>query len=80
MSIEQTEQIEQSQEKPKQRLLSIDALRGFDMLWLLGAEHIFAAIFTLTGLSIFSVAAQQLLHTPWHGFSFYDLIFPLFIF
>jgi len=64
----------------KQRLLSIDALRGFDMIWILGAEGIFAALFTLTGISFFNIAAQQMLHTPWHGFSAYDLIFPLFIF
>jgi predicted acyltransferase len=64
----------------KQRLLSIDALRGFDMVWILGAEGVFAALFTLTGITFFNVAAQQMLHTPWHGFTAYDLIFPLFIF
>jgi len=64
----------------KQRLLSIDALRGFDMIWILGAEGIFAALFTLTGFAFFNSAAQQMLHTPWHGFTAYDLIFPLFIF
>ena len=64
----------------KQRLLSIDALRGFDMIWILGAEGIFAALFALTGFTLFNSAAQQMLHTPWHGFTAYDLIFPLFIF
>ena len=64
----------------KQRLLSIDALRGFDMIWILGAEGLFASLFTLTGITFFSLAAQQMLHTPWHGFTAYDLIFPLFIF
>ncbi len=64
----------------KQRLLSIDALRGFDMIWILGAEGLFAALFTLTGFAFFTTAAQQMLHTPWHGFTAYDLIFPLFIF
>ncbi|MCJ8318964.1 MAG: DUF5009 domain-containing protein [Colwellia sp.] len=64
----------------KQRLLSIDALRGFDMIWILGAEGIFAALFTLTGINFFSHAAGQMLHSPWHGFTAYDLIFPLFIF
>lgn len=65
--------------KPK-RLLSIDALRGFDMFWILGAEGLFAALFVLTGISFFDRAAAQMLHTPWHGFTLYDLIFPLFIF
>ena len=62
------------------RLLSIDALRGFDMFWILGAEGLFAALFTLTGWSFFQVAAKQMLHSQWHGFTAYDLIFPLFIF
>jgi hypothetical protein len=35
----------------KQRLLSIDALRGMDMFWIIGGEGLFAALFTLTGLS-----------------------------
>ncbi len=64
----------------KKRLLSIDALRGFDMFWILGAEHLFSALFIISGLSIFNVAAAQMLHSQWHGFTAYDLIFPLFIF
>lgn len=66
--------------KPKQRLLSIDALRGFDMIWILGAEGIFAALFLLTGWSVFSASAEQMKHTLWHGITAYDIIFPLFIF
>ncbi|WNC71634.1 DUF5009 domain-containing protein [Thalassotalea psychrophila] len=64
--------------KPK-RLLSIDALRGFDMFWILGAEGLFSALFVITGLSFFNLAANEMLHSTWHGFTFYDLIFPLFI-
>ncbi len=64
----------------KPRLLSIDALRGFDMFWILGAEGLFTALFLLTGWSVFNVAAKQMLHSQWHGFTAYDLIFPLFIF
>ena len=64
----------------KQRLLSIDALRGFDMIWILGAEKIFAGLFILTGLSIFELFDQQMKHTAWHGITAYDIIFPLFIF
>ncbi|QBY04962.1 DUF5009 domain-containing protein [Thalassotalea sp. HSM 43] len=68
------------QPQAKQRLLSIDALRGFDMFWILGAEGLFAALFTLTGIGFFKLAAAEMLHSQWHGFTFYDLIFPLFIF
>ena len=64
----------------KARLLSIDALRGFDMIWILGAEGLFAALFLLTGWSVFSVLAEQMLHSQWHGITAYDIIFPLFIF
>ncbi|WP_448213626.1 transmembrane glucosamine N-acetyltransferase NagX [Colwellia sp. MEBiC06753] len=64
----------------KKRLLSVDALRGFDMFWIMGAEGIFSALFLITGFSIFQVFDQQMKHAVWHGFTAYDLIFPLFIF
>jgi predicted acyltransferase len=67
-------------EPKKKRLLSIDALRGFDMFWILGAESLFAALFIVTGWPILAVFADQMQHTAWHGFRAYDLIFPLFIF
>ena len=73
-------QEQSTSKKTKQRLLSIDALRGFDMIWILGAEGIFAALFLLTGWSVFSVLADQMKHTLWHGITAYDVIFPLFIF
>ncbi len=66
--------------QPKQRLLSIDALRGMDMFWIIGGEGLFAALFVLTGGSFFNTLASQMEHSHWHGFTFYDLIFPLFIF
>jgi predicted acyltransferase len=64
----------------KKRLLSIDALRGFDMFWILGAESLFAALFIVTGWPILAIFSEQMEHSLWHGFRTYDLIFPLFIF
>ena len=64
----------------KQRLASVDALRGFDMFWIIGGEALFLPLFALTGWTIFQFGHGQMQHTQWHGFSFYDLIFPLFIF
>ena len=64
----------------KQRLASVDALRGFDMFWIIGGEALFLPLLTLTGWSIFAFGDQQMHHSSWHGFRFYDLIFPLFIF
>ena len=64
----------------KPRLPALDALRGFDMFWLIGGELLPAALFAWTGWSVFNLVAQQFEHSAWHGFTFYDLIFPLFIF
>ncbi|WP_214659122.1 acyltransferase family protein [Candidatus Formimonas warabiya] len=63
----------------KNRLVSLDALRGFDMFWIVGARAIAGGMASLN-LPGASVVAGQLSHTKWNGFSFYDLIFPLFIF
>ena len=62
------------------RVVSIDALRGFDMFWITGGDTIFPALFTLIGTPFFLGLARQLEHSEWHGFTFYDLIFPLFMF
>lgn len=64
----------------KPRLMSLDALRGFDMFWILGGEKLFIALFALTGWSFWQLADAEMHHSEWHGFTFYDLIFPLFIF
>jgi predicted acyltransferase len=71
----------ENQIKPAvKRLQSLDALRGFDMFWIMGGEGIFVGLASLTGWPIFQWWAQQLDHVPWHGFQFYDMIFPLFLF
>lgn len=62
------------------RLVSLDALRGFDMFWIMGGEGIAAAAAKLTGWSWLVWLASQLEHPEWNGFTFYDLIFPLFLF
>ncbi|SFD04022.1 transmembrane glucosamine N-acetyltransferase NagX [Pseudoalteromonas denitrificans] len=79
MTKEQTKSNE-NKNTTKKRLASLDALRGIDMFWILGGEKIFAALFILTGWAGWQVAEMQTLHSQWHGFTFYDLIFPLFIF
>lgn len=63
-----------------QRLMSLDALRGFDMFWIIGAESIVYALHQLTPNKATTLLADQLEHVPWQGFHFYDLIFPLFVF
>ena len=63
-----------------QRLYSLDALRGFDMFWIMGGEEIFHSLSTITGSPVMNAISEQLTHPDWHGFHFYDLIFPLFLF
>ena len=63
------------------RLLSLDALRGFDMFCILGGEQIIVAL--ARGApegSWLRALRQQFTHAEWAGFRFYDLIFPLFLF
>lgn len=62
------------------RLVSLDALRGFDMFWIMSGEHIIHALAKATGWFPFVWMSNQLYHTVWDGFTFYDMIFPLFIF
>jgi len=63
-----------------QRLYSLDALRGFDMFWIMGADAIFHSLAKVTNLPFFNVLSTQMHHPAWNGFAFYDLIFPLFLF
>jgi len=62
------------------RLLSLDALRGFDMMWIISGEIVIHALEKASGDPISVWMSNQLHHTPWNGFTFYDMIFPLFIF
>jgi predicted acyltransferase len=64
----------------KDRLLSLDALRGFDMLWIAGGEYFIVSLAALTGWPFLQWAAGQMKHVAWEGFHFYDMIFPLFLF
>src|SRR6202012_5451767 len=62
------------------RLMSLDALRGFDMFWILGADSLVYALHEMSPNGLTNFFATQLDHAPWQGFHFYDLIFPMFVF
>ncbi len=64
----------------KERIASIDALRGFDMFWIIGAEGLVHGLKQLDASPVVRVLSEQLEHAAWEGFHFYDLIFPLFVF
>ena len=65
---------------PTSRLASLDALRGFDMMWIMGADALGSALSHLHGGEVSRFAATQLEHVTWSGIRFYDTIFPLFVF
>ena len=68
------------------RIVSVDALRGFSVFWIIGGD---GAVLALDRMlkdkgeplsSISGFLARQMSHVPWEGFSFYDFVFPLFLF
>ena len=64
----------------KPRLNSLDTLRGFDMLWIIGGGELLRALSKSTGWDWVNILANQMHHVQWEGFHFEDLIFPLFMF
>ncbi len=66
--------------KAKERLYSLDTLRGFDMFWIIGGGSLLGALAKATEWGWVEVLAKQMHHVPWEGFRFEDLIFPLFMF
>jgi predicted acyltransferase len=66
--------------KKPARLQSLDALRGFDMFWIMSGEIVVHKLAAATKSPATNWMSHQLSHSTWNGFTFYDLIFPLFIF
>lgn len=62
------------------RLRSIDALRGFDMLWIVGLAELFHQLAKVIDAGWLRALNVQLEHVEWEGLRAYDLIFPLFMF
>jgi predicted acyltransferase len=63
------------------RLMSLDALRGFDMFWIAGGETILNALARGLQSEWFNQhVIPQTRHVPWEGFTAWDLIMPLFLF
>jgi predicted acyltransferase len=62
------------------RFVSVDALRGFDMIWILGGEEVVHSLARLFPNRVTQFLSYEFDHAPWEGFHVYDLIFPLFVF
>ncbi|HTB84569.1 MAG TPA: DUF5009 domain-containing protein [Candidatus Sulfotelmatobacter sp.] len=65
---------------PDRRLMSVDALRGFDMFWIIGGDSIVYALNQMSQTPPVAFLDHQLQHCEWAGFHAYDLIYPLFVF
>jgi len=62
------------------RLHSLDALRGFDMFWIIGGASLVHALSAYFDWPFLHTLDDQFHHVEWDGFTFYDMIFPLFLF
>jgi len=62
------------------RYASVDVLRGFDMFWLVGGAGFFLGIGRVLGPNVYKFIDTQLDHSDWVGCTWYDTIFPLFLF
>jgi predicted acyltransferase len=61
-------------------LLSLEALGGFDMFWIIGGSAVLRGVAKALPSRIADSCAAQLLPVPWQGLHFYDVIWPLFLF
>ena len=65
---------------PAGRVMSVDALRGFDMFWIIGGSGILSGLCAMTGNPFAGAVARQLQHPKFLGFTALDMVFPLFLF
>ena len=71
--------IESKIETAPERLASLDAFRGFVMLWIIGGEGLMAGLAALGHNKIIQAIVYELNHSPWQGLRFYDCIWPSFM-
>lgn len=64
----------------KERVISVDALRGFDMFWIIGGDIGFQALDKVFHNKLSGFIKVQFDHVEWLGFHFEDIIMPLFLF
>lgn len=62
------------------RLESLDALRGFDMLFIMGFATFVVKVCVAFGFAPDFWLVRQMQHPDWLGLTHHDTIFPLFIF
>jgi len=63
-----------------ERMMCVDAMRGFDMFWIVGADDVVRALAANSHNRFMQALGMQFEHVDWAGCHFYDLIFPIFLF
>ncbi len=72
--------VSESTKTSQKRILSVDALRGFVMFWIIGGGALVIGIVELFVDPLPEWFVYHTDHTEWIGFSAWDLIMPLFLF
>lgn len=67
-------------ELQNERLMSLDALRGFNMFLIIGGGAMIRSFCDININSFTQAIAKQTYHVAWEGFAFWDIIMPLFLF
>jgi predicted acyltransferase len=62
------------------RLDSLDALRGFDMFWIVGGGAMVTGLAKAVNVRALNAVVPQFEHVRWQGLHFWDVIWPLFMF
>ena len=65
---------------PHSRLASIDALRGFNMFWIIGGGTLLQAVIRFFAGELPNAVQHQMSLAKWEGFTAWNLIMPLFLF
>ena len=68
------------EQEAKKRVLSIDALRGFDMMWIAGVDKFLIGVGAALNNEFGAAMAAQMQHVDWAGLHIIDLVFPTFVF
>ena len=67
-------------EPAQQRIFAIDALRGFDMLFIMGLGAVFYGLAAAWPCAATAWMKAQMGHVPWHGLHVIDCVYPTFLF
>ncbi len=74
-----TMKTETDEKKKSTRLVSLDAMRGFTMFWIVGGASLVETLGYFGHFRITDFLISQVDHSPWEGLRFYDCIWPGFM-